>query len=356
MHSPKIIFDVERIRYPFTGLYYYCLYLSHALINQQNLHKPQLNLYAPENANKFFQQKIIYANHHFFHKYIMPFSSSTDIWHCTFQGSNYFPLKKINGIILTIHDFNFLYEKKDDVKILKYKNALQKKIDLADKIVTISEFVKQDLLKNFIINKNKISVIYNGCNVENDYIDEAPQTVPEAPFIFTIGVIAGKKNFHVLLPLLSNNDYLLIIAGIIIDESYKQKIISEAKKFNVEKRLIFTGSITDKQKKWYLKNCLVFVFPSVAEGFGLSVIEAMRFGKPTLLSKYTSLPEIGGKYAYYFNSFNADEMRQTLALALNDYSNNNKTEKIINWSKKFNWETTAKQHWQLYENLFTEIK
>ena len=86
------------------------------------------------------------------------------------------------------------------------------------------------------------------------------------------------------------------------EPEYEARILEIAKKIGVADRLVMTGLISEEQKYRYLKECSLFVFPSIAEGFGLPVIEAMAFGKKVLLSRHTCLPEIGGDHAYYLDS------------------------------------------------------
>ena len=347
----KIMVDVERMRYPFTGLYYYCLHLGNALLQQQHLHNAQLGFYLNEQSKSLFGKKSFSIVQHSLDKHHMSFARKFNIWHCTYQNSNYFPATLKTKVILTIHDINFLHDDIPQNKQKKFLDKLQKKINRADAIITISEFVKSDVLKNFNVQNKNLHVIYNGCNIADDIELLKPLFAPSAPFIFTISAIDKKKNFHVLPNLLLNNDYFLIIAGKTNDENYKNAIIDAAKKLNVESRVLFTGAIKEEEKYWYLKNCMVFVFPSIAEGFGLPVIEAMHFGKPVLLSKATSLPEIGGNLAYYFDDFDPVNMQKKLDQTLNEYSMKKNAFEISEWSKKFTWTAAAERHWQLYESL-----
>ena len=93
-----------------------------------------------------------------------------------------------------------------------------------------------------------------------------------------------KKNFHVLPRILKGNDYRLVIAGNISSNSYCAEILEQAREWGVESRVTITGPVSEPVKQWYLQNCDAFVFPSIAEGFGLPVIEAMRYGKPIFTS------------------------------------------------------------------------
>jgi len=351
----KILVDVERMRYPNTGLYYYCLHLGNALQQQQYLHKARLGFYMRKEVEYLFEKSTTNYIQHPLHKFYMPFAGKFNVWHCTFQGSNYFPSSRKTKIVFTIHDLNFLYEKNPHRKQQKYLHSLQRKIKRADVIVAISTFVKNDIMSNLQVGNKQIQVIHNGCNIDDNLVPVIPAITPEAPFIFTIGAITDKKNFHVLPGMLLQNNYLLLIAGLTHNEEYKEKIMDVAKKLNVEKRIIFTGAISEAEKYWYFKNCVLFAFPSLAEGFGLPVIEAMHFGKPVLLSKATSLPEIGGEYAYYFDNFDPAYMSAKTQEVLNDYSSHNNAAKIIKWSQQFNWQHTAEKYWQVYESLLQDV-
>ncbi len=244
---------------------------------------------------------------------------------------------------------NFLYEKRRS-KHPKYIKRLQRLIDKADYIVTISETTRKDIEKYMDIKGKPIEVIYNGCNIYSGDV-EKPKVAPQKPFLFTIGTVLPKKNFHVLPCLLANNDYELIIAG--IRSEYEDTIMKEAIRFGVSDRVKIIGTISEAQKHWYLQNCAAFLFPSVAEGFGLPVIEAMYHQKPIFLSDHTCLPEIGSKYAYYFNSeFDEDEMQKEFKAGMDNFKNGGiDKEEMRNHALHFSWETAAKQYWTIYEKL-----
>ena len=120
----------------------------------------------------------------------------------------------------------------------------------------------------------------------------------------------------------------------------------------MEKRLIFTGAITENDKQWYLKNCEAFLFPSLTEGFGAPVVEAMYFGVPIFLSNLTSLPEIGGDVCYYFPSFDKDAMQQTVKNGLQHYKNNNTAEAIKKRASQFSWQNAATDYLNIYRSLY----
>ena len=342
----NIIFDCERMRYPYTGLFEYCVQLGNALQKGMTVDN-KITCYVPKQyANRF--EKHEYLEYKRIHKLLPPRVNYIDVWHTTYQTSGYMNHNKAIKNVLTIHDLNFLYEK-TSLKISKYLRLVQKNIDKADHIIAISEFAKNDILNHLKTGNKPISMIYNGCNVLEFPDYDTPVYRPESPFLFSIGTVVPKKNFHVLPCLLQNNDYILIIAG--TGEDYVQKIIEEAKKINVQNRVKIIGVINAKDKYWYLKNCSAFLFPSLAEGFGIPPIEAMHFGKPVFLSTKTSLPEIGGQYAYYFNDFDPENMCKVFETGMTHYAQTNPETLIIQHANRFDWGKSANAYWKVYESV-----
>lgn len=352
----RILIDCERMRHPHTGLYHYCLQLGNSILKKAGGDKEKIAFYLPTSAEHAFGENANYVSQHFIHKLFFPDTKSVDIWHCTYQGSRYYPFGKKVSVVLTVHDLNFLYDgNRSEKRISKYLSRLQLKIDRADHVVAISYYVLEDLKKYLELGDKPTSVIYNGCNIEDTGIINAPAKLVEQPFLFTIGTIVGKKNFHVLPALLVGNDLKLVIAGIESSQEYKKTIIREAQKLNVLDRLIFTGPVSENDKKWYLSNCTAFVFPSIAEGFGLPVIEAMYYGKPVVLSRCTSLPEIGGDCAYYFDNFEPEHMRNVLNASLEDYNKTKPRERIRERARFFSWDRAASEYLDLYRSLANSV-
>lgn len=349
----QILLDCERMKYPNTGLYHYCLQLAKAL--QQALKTSQtesLCVFANDAAATAIDPNIAHITPAFWHKWLLPFAGKFDVWHATHQSTDYFPTNTKKPVVLTIHDLNFLYDShKKPQKRQRYLQALQQKIDASTHIVAISQHVKNDILQHCNVAHKPISVIYNGCNISDAIIAEKPINIASQPFLYSIGTIAEKKNFHVLPALLVNYNYQLIISGITQSEAYKQQIIDSARQFGVADRLVFTGAISEAEKYWYYQHCEALVFPSIAEGFGLPVIEAMHFGKPVILSTHTSLPEIGGPHAYYFQDFEPITMQQTLLNSLAHYQEQKPQVVIKEWADQFTWQQAAAQYLSIYRSL-----
>src|SRR5699024_4292864 len=95
---------------------------------------------------------------------------------------------------------------------------------------------------------------------------------PRLPFLFGMGYVNRKKNFHVLLPMLRDNDYELVIAGRLDEPDYIYAIIEQAREMGIEERVHLLGPVSEEEKAWYFKNCLAYMHPSLAEGFGAPVV------------------------------------------------------------------------------------
>jgi glycosyltransferase involved in cell wall biosynthesis len=343
----RIVLDCERMRYPCTGIFEYCAQLGNAL-NDIKDETVELSYYVNEEAKKYFGKGSHFLIHKRLHKFIFPVLKDIDLWHTTYQMSAYTPNRKKVKSVLTVHDLNFLYEEHTAAEVKKKLDKHQKRITNADHIVAISNFVKNDIIQHLDIGNKPITVIYNGCVEPQAVSINRPLSKSASPFLFTLGTVNAKKNAHVLIPLLIGNDFELVIAGK-PDTTYPEKIRKEAEKYGVAQRVKILGGVTEADKQWYYKNCEAFLFPSLAEGFGIPPIEAMRSGKPTFLSDRTSLPEIGGKHAYYFKSFDPAEMQSVFNAGMDHFRQHQPAPDIILHAQQFNWKNTARAYLDVYK-------
>jgi glycosyltransferase involved in cell wall biosynthesis len=334
----------------YNGLYQYSKFLGQSIADlSQDFF--ELNFYLPENNFGIFGDHVKYVPHVSHNKFYMRHTKQFDVWHITNQISWYRPFNKTTKVVFTIHDLNYLIEEKQNIRRNKrLLKEIQHRINRSHHLTAISEFAKQQVLQNLDVGDRPFDVIHNGCTV-NEYAGfDSPAYRPHKPFLFSIGTIQKRKNFHVLPALLKDNDYELVIAGL-PNSTYVDKVIAVAKQLNVLARVKLIGGITDAAKYWYYKNCKAFCFPSFAEGFGLPVVEAMYFGKPIFLSTETCLPEIGGDAAYYFKNFEPQSMRDTFVNGMHHYETTKPIEKIKQRSELFSWDDAAKQYMDIYKSL-----
>lgn len=354
MDKHRIIFDCERMKYPDTGLYHYCLNLGRHLEKNIRLHEEELLFYSPRSEHDWSFDRRQHLTQSPLHKWRMPALGQTAIWHATYQNTRYMPMRNRKvKVVLSIHDLNFLYDdRKTDKKKNRYLRHVQRLIDRADALVFISEYSKRDVLAHCDTGSKPMQVIHNGSNLLEKPALGTGSYMPNRPFLFSIGVIHRKKNFHVLLPLLKNNSMELLIAGRPDDRQYVEQLKRQSRELGVEDHVKLLGRVTEEEKSWYFNHCHAFAFPSVSEGFGLPVVEAMSCGKPLFLSDLTALPEIGGDVSFYFRNFQPDHMEQVFNQGMSAYRQNGLPERIRKRGRDFNWDKAARQYLDLYRSLY----
>ena len=313
-----------------------------------------LNAKHPEHLKEEFGKTFQYAKYKSLERYPL-FRKKTkyDVWHSLNQNTKVEPFFKPNKYILTIHDVNFVEEIASDMNHEVNKRFIAK-LNRADVITYISEFAKQQTHEYFDVPNVPEHIIYNGnpseTILENNTFQ--PDFELKQPFFYSIGDFIPRKNFLSLVKMMANIDeYLLILSGN-NDKEYGREIEKYIKENNLENRVILTGKVSEEAKQFYLKNCTAFLFPSIREGFGLPPIEAMQFDKPVFLSTLTSLPEIGGDAAFYWENFDPIYMKEFLYSNLETFSKNREfyVDKIRQRAHFFSWEKAAKLYLELYNN------
>lgn len=351
----KIILDCDLMRYRDSGLYHYCLNLSAAMSKMMGPEtERKFSCYIPSDVKNVFNDEnecIIEKKWH--HKLAKPFLWDCNIWHAPFQSGRIIVPQgnKRVKIVLTIHDLNCLHEDKTKKEREESLTKTQKLIDRSDAIVCISNHCKTDVVNNLELNNKPVYVIHNGTHQLSVPPLKPTGYHPAKPFIFTMGYVNRKKNFHTLLPLLLNNEIDLIIAGKLDEPDYVNTMKWQASNMGIADNLHILGPVSEDDKAWYLKNCLAFALPSLAEGFGAPVVEAMQFGKPLFLSALTSLPEIGGEAAFYFKNFEPASMQEIFKKGLIQYKQNGLVNKIIERGNEFSWKEKAQEYLTVYDTL-----
>lgn len=286
----------------------------------------------------------------------LPFSlPQADVWHSTYQCFRYLRKSAHTRQIITIHDLNFLYEK-NAFKAKRHLNKLQQRINQADAIVTISQFVADDIEKNLVLNNKPLEVIYNCVeNLQQQVANKPSFVAGEAPFFFTLGAVRKKKNIHSLLDMMTRfPDHQLYIAGNLDSPDYLlqlQQQIATHRLTNVH----ITGPISAAEKIWLYQHAEAFLFPSLFEGFGLPVLEAMQFGTPVFTSNMSSLPEVGGGHAIIWEHFDPDYMTEMLHNNISALQQDVvRREQMKSYATSFSLEKNIQRHVSLYQRLASE--
>lgn len=292
---------------------------------------------------KYVEAKRIYRVFPFLIKFT-PF----DVWHSIHQLSRFLPWGKNN--VLTIHDYNFYYEKQGH-KVDKYLRKIRWKVAIADTVAAISHFTESEV-RNFTPTDKPVHVIPNGI----ERIDLLPETRPaniEEPFLFTIGEVKRKKNFGVLLDMMKlMPEYHLYIAGN-DNTDYAEGLRTRIKNEGIG-NVHLMGIVNGENKCWMYRNCTAFVFPSLFEGFGLPVLEAMLYKKPVISSRETSLAETCMDHASFFPpEFETEKSVEVIRKAIAE-TTDDELEKSFKYACSFSWKKHVERYLRLYRHTRKE--
>ncbi|MCX7785255.1 MAG: glycosyltransferase family 4 protein [candidate division WOR-3 bacterium] len=284
--------------------------------------------------------------------------------------SNFLPPRKVCLYVVTIHDLSSftLPETYSYLRRRYYQEIITTSVRLSDFIITDSEASKRDMLTYFNMAKDKIRVIYCGLNeiFFNPPSQESWQVIknkyhlPEE-YLFTLGVLEPKKNTTRLLlayaQLKNNLSFLppLVIGGSRRYGWKNSSLFRMVKELCLTDSVIFTDFIEQNDLPLIYANARIFVFPSLYEGFGLPVIEAMACGVPVITSNTSSLPEIAGDAAIFVNPYDVNEISQAIKQVLtNEHLQNELREKGIENAKRFSWKNTASGVLEVLEKVLKQ--
>ncbi len=262
--------------------------------------------------------------------------------------------------IVTIHDLIFLrypqWYKYFDRKI--YDRKFRMAANKADKIIAISEQTKNDIVNFYNINPDKITVVYQTCNdnfktlFSVDKIKELKQkfNLPNN-YLLYVGTIEPRKNLLTILKSLifGNIDFPLVVVG------KKTKYIDTIKKYidsnNLKNKVIFVENISTPDLAKLYQGADIFIYPSIFEGFGIPIIEALYSKTPVITSKEGCFSEAGGKSSIYINPNNYEELAEKINLLLNNSElRKDMSETGFKYVKKFNDKNLAEKIIQVYHS------
>ena len=273
------------------------------------------------------------------------------------------PLFNPKKSVVTVHDIGFehLPAAYHWANKFYHKFIIHFIKSFATRIIAVSRFTKEDLVKTYEIPEEKISVVYNGYDSEGykPVVDAAARLKIkygfDFPFVLFIGRLEGKKNICRLVEAFiafkqkypMDKRKLILVGKSGIDKELdkaKEKIAFTGSQGEV----IFPGWVAQEDLPLFLSAADVFFFPSLFEGFGIPVVEAMACGCPVICSKTTSLPEVTGEAALMFDPLNVAEMAARLEqVLLNESVAESLREKGFQRAKDFSWEKCAAETWQI---------
>ncbi len=269
--------------------------------------------------------------------------------------------------VAVIHDINFMHYPKDFPFFIKnyYRYFFPRFAKKARRIITVSEYSKQDISKTFNINPKLIDLAYNGANTIYNPInlDKQKETRDKyshgKQFFLFVGALSPRKNISNLLLAFdkfksrSKSDTKLIIVG---KKMFKTNNLENTyKKLKHKKDVLFAGRMSPDNLKNLYGAALALTFVPYFEGFGIPIIEAMNCETPVITSNVTSMPEIAGDAALLIDPFSVNDISDAM---IQLFENNDLRSELIlkakQRAKNFSWDKTAERFWESIEKVIYE--
>jgi glycosyltransferase involved in cell wall biosynthesis len=269
------------------------------------------------------------------------------------------PLKTDTKTLAVIHDLNFEHHPEHLPKT--YRNFYRKYFPFfakkADRIATVSEFSKQDLVKTYNISISKIDVVYNGSNQNFKPISENEKTTIQQkhtngnPYFLFIGTLHPRKNLVNLFKAFNefkkqtNSDFKLLIVG--KKMWWTTEIENTFNQLQFKNEIIFAGRVSDVDLYKITASAYALTYVPIFEGFGIPLIEAMSCGVPVITSNITSMPEVVEDAGILVDPFSINNIAKAMInISKNSELRNQLVEKSLLQAKKFSWEKTGDLLWE----------
>lgn len=277
------------------------------------------------------------------------------------------PQQKCCKEVVTVHDMiPYFYPETVGKGYLKeFLKSMPEIIHRSDAVITVSQYAKRSIIQFFPEAEEKLHVIPEAA--DSCFIPLPKQKTAaclkehhiEKNYILYVGGFSPRKNLKALilafylLQKTEPSDILLVLPGKRGKENDEAEQLIEA--LGIKDKVLFPGYLTSTELCCFYNGASVMVYPSICEGFGLPPLEAMACGTPVIAARSSSLPEVLGDAALYFDPFNsADLANQLHRLLRSEALRKMLSQKGLMHAQKYRWEETARQTSDLYAKLLTK--
>ncbi len=287
------------------------------------------------------------------------FTGATDVF---YSPDFVLPPTRAKKKILTVHDLSFMRVPETAVPNLKWylEGAVPRAVKRADLILADSDATRADLVELFGASPQRVQTLYSGvepmfCRVTDpDALEQTrAQYLLDKPFILSVGTIEPRKNLTRLIEayarLPQRKDFDLVLAG---GQGWMHGDIYHApEKFGVSDNVRFLGFVPDRNLPALYTLATLVAYPSLYEGFGLPVLEALACGAPVVTSNTSSLPEVAGDAAMMVDPRDVDALAVALGQMLDDAQlRTDFARRGLIQARKFSWNASARQLREAFVN------
>jgi glycosyltransferase involved in cell wall biosynthesis len=265
--------------------------------------------------------------------------------------------------VITVHDLRFIHypHSYPFLRLSYLKYTVKKSIAAADKVISISYSTKNDIINYYGTEEDKIIVVHEAIN-RNKFSEKrienynstilAANQLNSQEYFLSVGHLEPRKNYLKLIKafLELKQDKMISEKLVIVGKkNYKfKKVISLIKK---TKSVIYLEFVDDLDLLFLYKHAKLFIFPSIYEGFGFPPLEAASFGIPSVVSNVSSMPEVCGDGALYFDPNSIKDIKSKIIMMLDKNMYKNIQQKAEHNLLRFSWEKNVKETIKIYQNL-----
>jgi glycosyltransferase involved in cell wall biosynthesis len=272
------------------------------------------------------------------------------VYHQTYYSP--FPIRKNLKAVVTVHDMvhEIFPEMFHKFNVTSYSKRTS--CNRAEKIIAISQSTKNDLINIFNIDPSRVEVIYHGSNFSEIFKDIEPRQ-DESPYLLFVGKRQGYKNFDRILKIFARSQsistyFKLICFG---GGSFTREEIQKIEEYKLND-IVHHQSGPDSILAQYYRSARALIYPSLYEGFGIPLLEAMSMYCPVICSNSSSLPEVAADAAEYFDPKETEDMQAILEKTLfDDLLLSQLSQRGFLRQQQFKWDKTAGQTLNLYKSL-----
>ncbi len=287
-------------------------------------------------------------------------SDSVEVFHCTNPLN--FPRIPLENVIVTIHDLAYLKGNRwaGDGTIRFFRENIQRVLQSSRLIIAVSLSTKEDILDNFKVSKDKISVILEAADKNFGPLDPDRSLLHKVglfkDYILYVGSLQPRKNLkrllqaYSVLPLRLKDSFDVALAGNPRDKESLGELKNSVCELGIEKYVKLLGYVDPDSLVHIYNGASLFVYPSLFEGFGIPVLEALSCGVPTITSNVSSMPEVTGDAAILVDPYNVEEIAGAVEDLLDsDDLKEEYAKRAVERAKLFSWEKTAQETLGVYE-------
>lgn len=260
-------------------------------------------------------------------------------------------------IVYTLHDLSFIDRPEFTTEENRFKcfNGVFDSALYADFVIAVSEYSQDRFLKIFPhFPRERIRTIYLGSRFEGEIAERAVPNLTVNEFWLSVGTLEPRKNLRRTLQAYKSYAEIhhgkpLVLAG---GKGWLENDLEEfIQSLGLTEKVRLLGYVDDPTLKWLYKNCYSFVYPSIYEGFGLPVLEAMSLGAATIASNATSLPEVGGDALWYVNPTSVPELVRAFEKLADPMLRDRLQSQSRDRARTFSWTKTARQVLEIYAEV-----